>query len=92
MGHCAQCGHEHGWLTRLRIQIGKDKLRPCEHCGTETVNKDRLFVHSILSIFVYAALLGIPMTGLHQITEGMIKLGVPLLFFVVAIPLRKPES
>lgn len=91
MTHCVKCGHKQGWLMRMRIQIGKNKLRPCKHCGTETVNKDRLFVHSILSIFVYAALLGIPMTGLHQVIEGLIKLGLPLIFFVVAMPTRKPE-
>lgn len=66
-------------------------MLPCVYCGEELVDTDRLFLHAIASIFLYAVLLGISFGGGSWYSEAGIKLGVPALYFLLFIPMHKSQ-
>lgn len=91
MSQCPNCRKHQPFGRRFLIDYRHSPMLPCTYCGAELVHTDRLFLHAAAAIFVYALFLGVPIGDVAWYSELGLKLGVPALYFLLFIPMRKPE-
>jgi hypothetical protein len=86
--YCCECGRHAGFFRRFIIRYSQEVMLPCRYCGAELVNKDKIFVHIIITGVIFSLLLGVELPEESMWLNALLVLGVPLIYYELFFPMR----
>lgn len=90
--YCPECGRHVGFFRRFIIRYNSEIMLPCRHCGAELVDKDKIFVHLIITGALFTLLLGVELPVESLWLNALMVLGIPWLYYEFMFPMREKSG